>query len=127
MIARRERTLGHVGSASQIGASLTAWPIAPSSRTRRKSPVRRSSVCSGWDDTRNRPANCRRTAAACAKAFTGIDLIRRPDGEFRVLEANPSPMFAVIERRTATTAVTDALATSGGNSGGQRVTPGGAG
>jgi glutathione synthase/RimK-type ligase-like ATP-grasp enzyme len=32
--------------------------------------------------------------------FTGLDLRRRPDGGFAVLECNPSPMFAGIQRRT---------------------------
>ncbi|NLV44557.1 MAG: hypothetical protein GXY07_08670 [Candidatus Hydrogenedentes bacterium] len=36
---------------------------------------------------------------ACGMAFTGVDLIRGKDG-FRVLECNPSPMFAVFEQKT---------------------------
>ena len=43
-------------------------------------------------------------------AFTGIDLRRRDDGSFAVLECNPSPMFAAIERRTGATPVSDAIA-----------------
>lgn len=38
-------------------------------------------------------------ARACGMAFTGVDLIRGADG-FRVLECNPSPMFAVFEQKT---------------------------
>jgi len=53
---------------------------------------------------------CRQAATACGMAFTGIDVRRRPDGGFAVLECNPSPMFAGIEQRTGTTVVTRALA-----------------
>lgn len=53
---------------------------------------------------------CRRAAAACGMPFTGLDLRRRPDGGFAVLECNPSPMFAGIQRRTAAEPVSDALA-----------------
>ena len=42
--------------------------------------------------------------------FTGVDLRRREDGSFAVLECNPSPMFAAIERRTGAASVTAALA-----------------
>jgi hypothetical protein len=42
--------------------------------------------------------------------FTGIDLRRRPDGWFAVLECNPSPMFAGIQRRVGAEPVSDALA-----------------
>jgi hypothetical protein len=42
-------------------------------------------------------------------AFTGIDVRRRADGTFAVLECNPSPMFAGIERWTAAAPVTAAL------------------
>ena len=52
---------------------------------------------------------CRRAAAACGMAFTGIDVRRRPDGSFAVLECNPSPMFAGIERLTGAAPVTEAL------------------
>jgi glutathione synthase/RimK-type ligase-like ATP-grasp enzyme len=52
---------------------------------------------------------CRRAASACGMAFTGIDVRRRPDSSFAVLECNPSPMFAGIERRTGGAPVTDAL------------------
>ena len=52
---------------------------------------------------------CLRAASACGMAFTGIDVRRRPDGSFAVLECNPSPMFAGIERRTGAAPVTDAL------------------
>jgi len=38
-------------------------------------------------------------ARACGMHFTGVDLIRGPRG-FKVLECNPSPMFAVFERKT---------------------------
>jgi len=38
-------------------------------------------------------------ARACGMAFTGVDLLRGADG-FRVLECNPSPMFAVFEQKT---------------------------
>jgi glutathione synthase/RimK-type ligase-like ATP-grasp enzyme len=55
-----------------------------------------------WD------ASCR-AAHACEMAFTGIDIRRRPDGGFAVLECNPSPMFAGIEQRTHTASVTTAL------------------
>ena len=53
---------------------------------------------------------CRRAAAACDMAFTGLDLRRRPDGGFAVLECNPSPMFAGIQRHTGAEPVSDALA-----------------
>jgi glutathione synthase/RimK-type ligase-like ATP-grasp enzyme len=53
---------------------------------------------------------CRRAAAACDMTFTGLDLRRRPDGGFAVLECNPSPMFAGIQRRTGAEPVSDALA-----------------
>ncbi|MEU4834626.1 hypothetical protein [Streptosporangium sp. NPDC023615] len=53
---------------------------------------------------------CLRAARACGLTFTGIDVRRRDDGTFAVLECNPSPMFAAIERRTATAGVTRALA-----------------
>jgi glutathione synthase/RimK-type ligase-like ATP-grasp enzyme len=53
---------------------------------------------------------CRRAAAACGMPFTGLDLRRRPDGGFAVLECNPSPMFAGIQRRTGAEPVSDALA-----------------
>ena len=53
---------------------------------------------------------CRRAAAACGMTFTGLDLRRRPDGGFAVLECNPSPMFAGIQRRTGAEPVSDALA-----------------
>lgn len=51
-----------------------------------------------------------RAAAACGMDFTGIDIRRRPDGSFALLECNPSPMFANIERRTGGMPVTRALA-----------------
>lgn len=38
-------------------------------------------------------------ARACGMRFTGVDLIRGPGG-FKVLECNPSPMFAVFEEKT---------------------------
>ncbi|MCP4639946.1 MAG: ATP-grasp domain-containing protein [bacterium] len=38
-------------------------------------------------------------AQACGMPFTGVDLIRGKDG-FVVLECNPSPMFAVFEKKT---------------------------
>jgi glutathione synthase/RimK-type ligase-like ATP-grasp enzyme len=53
---------------------------------------------------------CLRAAAACDMPFTGIDLRRRPDGGFAVLECNPSPMFAAIGRRTGAEPVSAALA-----------------
>ncbi len=53
---------------------------------------------------------CRRAAEACGMSFTGIDLKRGPDGRFAVLECNPSPMFAAIERRTGPPSVSEALA-----------------
>ena len=52
--------------------------------------------------TRLSPEERRAAAAAaraCGMAFTGVDLLRGADG-FRVLECNPSPMFAVFERKT---------------------------
>jgi glutathione synthase/RimK-type ligase-like ATP-grasp enzyme len=55
-------------------------------------------------------ATCRRAAGACGMPFTGIDLRRRPDGGFAVLECNPSPMFAGIQRRTGSEPVSEALA-----------------
>jgi glutathione synthase/RimK-type ligase-like ATP-grasp enzyme len=53
---------------------------------------------------------CRRAAAACGMSFTGLDLRRRPDGSFAVLECNPSPMFAGIQRHTGAEPVSDAFA-----------------
>ena len=50
-----------------------------------------------------------RAADACEMPFTGLDLKRREDGTFAVLECNPSPMFAAIERRTKRAPVTRAL------------------
>lgn len=38
-------------------------------------------------------------ARACGMTFTGVDLIRTAGG-FSVLECNPSPMFAVFEKKT---------------------------
>lgn len=54
-------------------------------------------------------AACRAAAEACEMIFTGIDIRRRPDGSFALLECNPSPMFAAIERRTGAAPVTQAL------------------
>ncbi|MDX6705273.1 MAG: hypothetical protein QOI48_1119 [Solirubrobacteraceae bacterium] len=42
--------------------------------------------------------------------FTGIDIRRRPDGGIVLLECNPPPMLAAIERRTGAAPVTGALA-----------------
>lgn len=53
---------------------------------------------------------CLRAAKACGLVFTGIDIRRRPEGTFALLECNPSPMFAGIERRTGHPLVTQALA-----------------
>ncbi|MGC5014322.1 ATP-grasp domain-containing protein [Streptosporangium sp. DT93] len=53
---------------------------------------------------------CLRAARACGMTFTGIDVRRRDDGTFAVLECNPSPMFAAVERRTGSSGVTGALA-----------------
>lgn len=50
-----------------------------------------------------------RAAGACEMPFTGLDIKRRDDGRFAVLECNPSPMFAGIENRTRTSHVTRAL------------------
>jgi glutathione synthase/RimK-type ligase-like ATP-grasp enzyme len=52
---------------------------------------------------------CLRAAEACEMVFTGIDIRRRDDGTFALLECNPSPMFAAIERRTGESGVTRAL------------------
>lgn len=52
---------------------------------------------------------CLRAATACGLVFTGIDIRERPDGTFALLECNPSPMFASIERRTGQRLVTHAL------------------
>lgn len=49
-------------------------------------------------------------AHACDLVFAGIDIRRRPDGSFAVLECNPSPMFSAIERLTGDTAISRALA-----------------
>lgn len=46
---------------------------------------------------------------ACGMAFSGVDIRRRPDGSSVALECNPSPMFAAIERRVGSIAVTEAL------------------
>ena len=54
-------------------------------------------------------AACRAAAEACEMIFTGIDIRRRPDGSFALLECNPSAMFAAIERRTGAAPVTQAL------------------
>ena len=53
---------------------------------------------------------CVRAAAACDMAFTGIDVRLGPEGRAVVLECNPSPMFAAIERRAGTSQVSAALA-----------------
>lgn len=53
---------------------------------------------------------CQRAAKACELVLTGIDIRRRPDGAFALLECNPSPMFAAIERRTGQKPVSQALA-----------------
>ncbi|MFI6512242.1 RimK family alpha-L-glutamate ligase [Streptosporangium sp. NPDC050855] len=53
---------------------------------------------------------CLRAARACGLTFTGVDVRRRDDGTFAVLECNPSPMFAAVERRTGSAGVTRALA-----------------
>ncbi|HYE15997.1 MAG TPA: hypothetical protein VD968_16265 [Pyrinomonadaceae bacterium] len=50
-----------------------------------------------------------RAAEACGMLFTGLDIKRRADGSFVVLECNPSPMFAAIEERTGRSPVTEAL------------------
>jgi glutathione synthase/RimK-type ligase-like ATP-grasp enzyme len=59
------------------------------------------------DEERNA---CRTAAEACGMTLAGIDVRRRPDGTFAVLECNPSPMFAAIERRTGATPVSAAVA-----------------
>jgi glutathione synthase/RimK-type ligase-like ATP-grasp enzyme len=51
-----------------------------------------------------------RAALACELPFTGIDMRRRRDGGFAVLECNPSPMFSGIERTTGDRSVSRALA-----------------
>jgi glutathione synthase/RimK-type ligase-like ATP-grasp enzyme len=66
---------------------------------------------------------CRRATQACGMTFTGIDLRRRADGSFAVLECNPSPMFAAIERRTGKAPVSQALADFLHDSAGRPVTP----
>ncbi|MDP9842547.1 ATP-grasp domain-containing protein [Streptosporangium lutulentum] len=53
---------------------------------------------------------CLRATEACEMVFTGIDIRRRDDGTFALLECNPSPMFAAVERRTGESGVTRALA-----------------
>ncbi|MFD7598882.1 RimK family alpha-L-glutamate ligase [Kitasatospora sp. NPDC059812] len=53
---------------------------------------------------------CLAAARACAMDFTGIDIRRRPNGTFALLECNPSPMFAAVERRTGDNPVSRALA-----------------
>lgn len=52
---------------------------------------------------------CCAAADACGMLFTGIDVRRRCDGSFALLECNPSPMFAALERRTGTAQVTQAI------------------
>jgi glutathione synthase/RimK-type ligase-like ATP-grasp enzyme len=54
-------------------------------------------------------AACCAAADACGMACTGVDIRRRPDRSFALLECNPSPMFAAIERRTGASPVTAAL------------------
>jgi hypothetical protein len=44
----------------------------------------------------------RRAAAALGLAFSGVDIKRGPEGALTVLDANPSPMFLGVERRTGT-------------------------
>jgi glutathione synthase/RimK-type ligase-like ATP-grasp enzyme len=51
-----------------------------------------------------------RAARACDLPFTGIDIRRRPDGSFAVLECNPSPMFSGIERMTGDRPISRAIA-----------------
>jgi hypothetical protein len=55
-------------------------------------------------------ASCVAAADACEMLFTGIDLRRRPDGSYALLECNPSPMFAAIEQHNDASPVSDALA-----------------
>lgn len=50
-----------------------------------------------------------RAAEACGMLLTGLDIKRRADGSFVVLECNPSPMFARIESWTGRSPVTEAL------------------
>jgi glutathione synthase/RimK-type ligase-like ATP-grasp enzyme len=50
-----------------------------------------------------------RAAEGCEMLFTGLDIKRRDDGTFAVLECNPSPMFAGIESWTKRSPVTSAL------------------
>lgn len=52
----------------------------------------------------------RRAACACEMTFTGIDIRRRPGGDFAVLECNPSPMFSSIENMTGDAPTSGALA-----------------
>ena len=51
-----------------------------------------------------------RVAETLGMVFTGIDIKRSTDGQLTVLDANPSPMFLGIERRTRQP-ITDRLAT----------------
>jgi glutathione synthase/RimK-type ligase-like ATP-grasp enzyme len=52
---------------------------------------------------------CVRAAATLGLVFTGVDVKRSADGRLTVLDANPSPMFLGIERRTGQP-ITDRLA-----------------
>lgn len=54
-------------------------------------------------------ASCRRLLARCALVVAGLDLVRRDDGGWVFLEANPSPTYLDIERR-AGHRITDAVA-----------------
>ncbi len=54
-------------------------------------------------------AACVRAAAACGMAFTGVDVRYAGEARFAVLECNPSPMFAGIEKTTGARPVTTAL------------------
>lgn len=68
-----------------------------------------TAVCTTALSPEEANASCR-AAEACALVFAGIDIRRRPDGSFAVLECNPSPMFSAIERRTGDTPISGALA-----------------
>lgn len=60
--------------------------------------------------TAEESAACLNGTRACGMTFTGVDVRRRPDGSFAVLECNPSPMFAYIERTEDGSVISDALA-----------------
>ena len=101
---------GRLARASSAGSSSASARSRPSSTTSTASSAssRRSASrprsCSAPSTTCRSCAACARRAA-CASTSPGIDLIRDPDGAFRVLEDNlrtPSGVSYVMENRLVT-------------------------